>query len=280
MTQTPRPTSQIGAVAVTVPARDEQDHIESCLRSIRRALDQLSPRITTAVTIVLDRCSDRTPERVGKLLDGWPQALALRVAAVGGRRAGSAAGPEPAHIVAGSGVGAVRDLGIRHALARLAPQPPSAIWLLSTDADTTVPPDWALAHLARADAGACGVAGLAELADVATLSPDAQRRYQDIVVAGLDGESHRHIYAANLGVRADAYAAVGGFPHEGVGEEHGLWHRLRSAGYPLTAPTTVRVRTSPRTRGRADGGLADLLRTLHSTSGTDTVAAEDTRPRR
>ncbi len=266
---------RIEAVAVIVPARDEQDDILLCLRSIRRALDRLPIRIATAVTIVLDRCADRTPDRVGALIEGWPQASALRVAAVGGRRAGTAAGPEPAHIVAGSGVGAVRDLGIRHALARLAAHPPAATWVLNTDADTTVAPDWALAHLTLADAGACGVAGLAELADTAALSPDARRRYRAVVVDGLDGDRHRHVYGANLGVRADAYLRVGGFPADGAGEDHGLWNRLRSGGYPLVQPTAVQVRTSARTCGRAPGGLADLLFTLHNASTTDPAPAAD-----
>jgi hypothetical protein len=241
---------RIDAVAAIVPAHDEQDHSGPCLRSIREALDRLPARVATTVTIVLDRCGDRTLDRVGALLEGWPQASALRVAAVGGRRAGVATGPEPAHIVAGSGVGALRDLAVRDALARLG-SPPAATWVLSTDADTTVPPDWALAHLRLADAGACGVAGLAELAGAAALSPDARRRYRAVVAHGLDGDRHRHVYGANLGVRADAYLTVGGFPADGASEDHRLWRRLRGARYPLVQPTAVPVRTSARTRGRA-----------------------------
>jgi glycosyltransferase involved in cell wall biosynthesis len=265
----------IEAVAVIVPARNEQEYVGACLRSIRRALDELPAGIATTVTIVLDRCVDRTPDRVGALIERWPQASALWVAAVGGvaavgvRRAGTAAGPEPAYIVAGSGVGALRDLGVRDALARLVAHPPAATWLLSTDADTTVAPDWALAHLELAGTGACGVAGVAELAGDAPLSPDARRRYRAIVDGGLDDDRHRHVYGANLGVRADAYLRVGGFPADGAGEDHGLWHRLRCAGYPLVAPTAVRVQTSARTRGRAAGGLADLLLALHRAPAAD-----------
>jgi len=166
--------------------------------------------------------------------------------------------------VAGSGVGAVRDLGVRHALARLAAHPPAATWVLNTDADTTVAPDWALAPLKLAGVVACGVAGLAELADAAAPSPDARRRYRAAVVDGLDGDRHRHVYGANLGVRAD-----------GAGEDHGLWHRLRSGGYPLVQPTAVPVRTSARTCGRAAGGLADPLLALHSASATDPASAAD-----
>jgi hypothetical protein len=71
------------------------------------------------------------------------------------------------------------------------------------------------------------------------------------------------VYAANLGVRADAWLAAGGFPHVPIGEEHALLTLLRAQGRPVTSSTTIRVRTSARLHGRAHGGLADLLRKLH-----------------
>ena len=52
-------------------------------------------------------------------------------------------------------------------------------------------------------------------------------------------------------------------PPDGAGEDHGLWHRLAAGGYTLAQPVGIRVRTSARLRGRADGGLAGLLRALH-----------------
>jgi hypothetical protein len=257
----------MSAVAVVVPARDEEQDIEACLTSIRTALGRLSSGVATAVTVVLDRCTDRTPQQVDAILTGWAGAVALHVAAVGGHR-GPARGAGPAHIVAGSGVGALRDLGVRDALRRLRPHPPRSVWVLTTDADTTVPPDWALAHLVRAGRGAVGVAGMADpVAPVAAdgPSPRAALRHEMIVRNGIDhadGERHRHVYGANLGVRGDAYIAVGGFPPDGPGEDHGLWSRLRATGHRLEQPTAVRVRTSARTVGRATGGLADLLRDL------------------
>ena len=92
---------------------------------------------------------------------------------------------------------------------------------------------------------------------------DALRHYRALVERGMHGDTHRHVYGANLGVRADAYLDVGGFPPDGAGEDHGLWGRLRAAGYTLAQPVGVRVRTSARLHGRADGGLAGLLRSLH-----------------
>ncbi len=252
------------AVAVVVPARDEQELVTACLDSVDAALRQLPPDVPAAVAVVLDRCSDRTPERVRARLAEWPGAVSLPVGPVGHRRGGgSPTSNGPTHIVAGSGVGALRDLGVRDALARLAPLGPEHVWVLNTDADTTVPADWALQHVRMAATGVAGVAGMAALADPGLLSPAAARRHDELVRDLLDGPLHQHVYGANLGVRGDAYLAVGGFPTDGPGEDHGLWAALSRAGYPLAQPTGLQVRTSARTAGRARGGLADLLLALH-----------------
>lgn len=244
------------AVGVVVPARDEQERIVACLRSVRRALERLPAGTASAVAVVLDRCADHTPERVAALIAGWPQAEVVHVT-----HATSA--PETPLAATASGVGALRDLGVRRLLTRLGGYPPEQTWLLSTDADSTVPPEWAVMHLRHATSGAHAVAGLAELAGVRHLTVEALDRYRAIVASGLHGARHDHVYAANLGVRADAYLAVGGFPGAGSGEDHGLWRRLHVAGYHLEQPTDLRVRTSARVHGRAEGGLAGLLRSLH-----------------
>ncbi len=254
----------VGGVAVVVPAHDEEDLVEECLDSVRSAVLRLPSGVAVAVTVVLDRCSDRTPELVESSLAGWPGAVALHVGPSGRRRTGGAApSGGPTHIVAGSRVGALRDLGVRDALARLRPLRPADVWILTTDADTVVPAGWALEHLRFAAAGAAGVAGTAALAGRGLLSADAARRHDELVCELVDGPLHGHVYGANLGVRGDAYVAVGGFPADGPGEDHGLWAALARSGYALTQPTGLQVRTSARTVGRARGGLADLLRSLH-----------------
>lgn len=237
----------IGAVAVIVPARDEEQHITACLHSIRTALHRLPAGVDAATVVVLDRCRDQTAARVRTALHGWPSASVLRVDA----------GHHP-----DDGVGALRDKGFREAMLRLAAHAAPTVWTLHTDADTTVAPDWALAHLRRAATGIAGVAGTAELDAPAAPTAAARLRYHQIVERGIDGTTHRHVYGANLGVRGDAYLTVGGFPHHGAGEEHQLWERLRAAGYSLAQPTDLSVRTSARHVGRARGGLADLLANL------------------
>jgi hypothetical protein len=254
----------VTAVGVVVPARDEQDRIGRCLTSLRSALARVPDGVTTAVAVVLDRCTDATPDRVAALVADWPQATVLTVPAAGPPSGGTPqvtaigrAGP------LGRGVGALRDFGLRVLLDRLSEHPVAGTWLLSTDADTTLPPDWVRAHLQHAADGVDAVAGLADLGTTDHLAAEALWRYRALVAHGLHGATHHHVYGANLGVRADAYLAVGGFPPDGSGEDHGLWQRLAAAGYTLAQPVGIRVRTSARLRGRADGGLAGLLRALH-----------------
>jgi hypothetical protein len=273
-----RPPVPITAVGVIVPARDEQENIEACLRSIRLALAVLPADVAVAVTVVLDRCVDRTPERAAAMIDGWPQASVVRVAALAGRRLGSATGPGPAHIVSGSGVGAVRDAGVRRTLHVLDRRPRVETWMLNTDADTTVPRTWVLDHLRYAEKGYRGVAGMADLDGPQELSAQARRHYRELVRDGRPTaiEPHHHVYGANLGVRADAYLQVDGFPPDGSGEDHGLWHRLRTFGLPLAQPTDVRVTTSARLHGRATGGLADLLWALQGGSEGEAAVGDVT----
>lgn len=213
------------AVGIVVPARDEEDRVGACLRSVLAALP---PGVDGAVVVVLDRCTDRTADRVP---DGVDVLTNDRAASVG----------------------ELRDRGVRHLLHRLGGRAPERTWLLSTDADTVVGTDWITAHLRHAAAGAHAVAGLADL-DTA-----AGPAYTRIVSAGLRADGHTHVYGANLGVRADAYLAAGGFPAVPHGEDHGLVEGLRARGLRVVTALDGRVRTSGRTAGRAPGGLADLL---------------------
>jgi hypothetical protein len=154
-------------------------------------------------------------------------------------------------------IGEVRDLGLDH--LDLAGHRPSDVWLLSTDADTTVTPDWAVRHLELARRGAHAVAGVALLSPHAALPMAVARRYSALLAGTRGPDGHGNVYAANLGVRADAYRAVGGFGAVATGEDHDLWRRLRQAGYRCHYAEGPRVVTSARRRGRATGGLADLL---------------------
>ncbi len=235
----------ISAVGVVVPARDEADLIGACLAGIRHALRRLPPSIDRAVCVVADRCADDTVAIARAELGCWPSARVV-------------INEHPLTI------GAIRDLGFRQTRTALTGHPDAGIWLLSTDADTTVAPDWASAHLRLAGHGTHAVAGTAALADPHLLPPAVVERYEAIRGAQRRPEGHGNIYAANLGIRADAYAAVGGFAPVASGEDQELWHRLGRAGYRLRYATEPTVTTSARRRGRAPGGVAELLSRLHT----------------
>ena len=217
-------STTIEAVGIVVPARDEAAGIARCLRAVRIAVAEAG--LPAAVCVVADRCRDETAEIAAGYAD---VVVNERPLTMGELR--------------NTGVAALRGL-------------PTGAWLLSTDADTVVPRTWVLDHLRYAHAGADVVAGMADLDDPTSLTPEVLGRYTRLLAVG------GHAYAANLGVRAALFERIGGFPAVAVGEEHALLARARTAGGRVVHAADVRVRTSARTRGRAEGGLADLLRGL------------------
>ena len=146
-------------------------------------------------------------------------------------------------------------------LRRLSAVAPEQLWLASTDADTVVPVDWLERHLACAAAGAMAAAGVVHVDSFDDLPPGVEEQYDRIYRGPLD-EDHPHVHAANLGVRADAYRAVGGWQTVARGEEHHLWLGVRERGWPTMSPRSLQVTTSSRTVSRLRGGFADWLAEL------------------
>ncbi|HEY3752602.1 MAG TPA: glycosyltransferase [Pseudonocardiaceae bacterium] len=240
----------ITAVGIVVPARDEQRLIRRCLHALTTALRALPSGVEPALCVVADRCADRTAELAAETLRGWPARLVTNQADLT--------------------IGEIRDLGLRRAYTALAAHPPSEVLLLSTDADSLVPADWVQRHVRLIEQGADAVAGMVELSSRHRLPTLVAARYASVLAKARTPDGHGNVYAANLGVRAGAYLAVGGFEAVASGEDHRLWHRLGSAGYRRRYAAESTVLTSARRHGRAPGGLAELLHTLHLDS-TDAV---------
>lgn len=231
---------------VAIPARDEQRRIVPALRGVLTAIrsaredGQLGAAV---VAVAAHCCSDETAQAARAELDAARDVRRLVWET-------SERGP----------VGRVRFGLVRQARLLLPSINPQRTWLFSTDADSRVPAQWITAGLAMADAArARAVVGLVDLDDQG-LDPLVRAAHDRLVGSGLrtDG-SHDHVYAANLAVRLDTYLHVGGFPAVGTGEEHGLVAAVRAAGHPVLTTQGWRVHTSSRTRGRARGGLGDLL---------------------
>ena len=246
----------IAAIAVVVPARNEQRLIGACLASIHRATQHPDVR-TLPVTVVVaaDSCRDRTAQ------------IARRHGAEILKTESRSAG-------------ASRALGTAYALelARAGDRTPAAeqVWLAHTDADTQVPGSWLADQLAHAAAGAHAVTGRVQVHDWGGHTSETAGRFLhhydydsgDSARAHPDPRNqqraHSHVHGANLGVRADAYLAVGGFPDLAVGEDHALISALEAAHYRVRASTDTPVTTSARRDPRAPGGFGHFLLDLET----------------
>lgn len=222
-------------VGVVVPARDEERLLPACLAALEVARREAWRRnhVDVDVAVVLDGCRDRTAEVV-------------------------AAHPWVVPVVGfGRGVGAARAAGSDRLLRRHRHDPFSAGWLATTDADSRVPADWLTTQVKLADQGSDVVLGTVRVDDWSA-HPDGveeawRRTYRS-------GDGHGHVHGANVGVRASAYVAVGGFSaverDEDVALAAAVQHRV------VTRTGSIPVITSGRVRGRARGGFADHLARL------------------
>ena len=159
--------------------------------------------------------------------------------------------------------GRARAAAVESAMQHLASTPAERIWIANTDADCVVPSTWLQRQLAHAADGADAVAGIVDL-DERTTGAALLREFR--ATYRLHGPTHAHAHAANLGVRADAYRAVGGWGrHVVVGEDHHLVRRLTNRRFIVRHPTDVVVTTSSRTVGRLPAGFATRLAGLAGT---------------
>lgn len=231
----------IDHLAVVIPAHDEAATIGACLYGIERARQGLPTGVSSSVVVVADRCSDETVE--------------LALAALRGRD-----GDVVLEATAGS-AGAARRLGTRCAL-RAAATTPERIWVANTDADTVVSAHWLTTQLTAAADGFIALAGVVDLEASTVRDPRLVELFDEYYVRHPDG-THPHIHGANLGFRADAYEAAGGWNPLASGEDHDLWQRLRRHG-PVRSSIESLVSTSARLRGRAPACFAADLAALMS----------------
>ena len=227
----------IDEVYVVVPARNEEATIAASLAAIDLAVRALGHEAAPVhVVVVLDRCTDGTEELA------------------------RASGADCVVSTVGR-VGGARRTGVERALAVSAERghtPADRIWIANTDADSTVPATWLLHHLHRARSGCDALVGI--------VSPRAEDLTSGELVVWkarhLFGRDHEHVFGANLGVRASAYRAVGGFEDIATGEDVRLVEALDASGANVHRGQTQPVHTSGRRLGRAPEGFADYLSAL------------------
>ena len=227
---------------VVVPARDEQDRIETCLEAL--AAQTVGLRAFETI-LVADRCRDRTEEVARETAERLGLSLTILE------------GP-------GEGSGPARGLGMDAAAERLRSLGLPRGLIATTDADSEPEPDWLERQLAHLERGADVIAGAIELAAEGTELPaavldrrrrDAARRMAEI--AAIDpGAAHHHFAGASLGVSADVYRRVGGLEATPALEDEAFAGALALHKIQILRPADVRVRTAVRTDGRAARGLS------------------------
>jgi len=229
---------------VVVPAHDEAELLPACLAALRSAADVAG--VPVRLLVVADACTDAT-------------------AAVA-----AAAGAEVIRIRARN-VGAARAAGMARLLGRTGGTDPAAMWLATTDADTVVPPGWLRRQLSYADQGWDVVLGTVTVTDWAGHPPHAPAVFEARYAFGAG--PHPHVHGANLGIRASAYLAAGGFRPLRTAEDHALLAAATEAGCQVLQAADITVETSARRQARAPRGFSHALRALAAEPGPGGASA-------
>ena len=256
------------AGVVAIPVRNEAARIGDCLAALVGQRDlrgaKLDPRIYE-VLLLFNNCTD---ESLG---------VACRAAAGTGLRLRCLTATLPTAI---AHVGWARGLAMKAGALRLrrADRPDGVI--LTTDANSQAAPDWIAMNLRAIDAGADLVAGVVEPEpeELAGLSERVRRRRARVALYHrlLDRLAHvidpdpadpwpRHSDepGASLAIRLDTFERIGGLPPEPWNEDRALVRAVRQIDGRIRHAPEVRVRTSCRLDGRAEGGMAATLRRWH-----------------
>ncbi|NMO88503.1 glycosyltransferase [Actinomycetospora sp. TBRC 11914] len=226
-------------LGVVVPAHDEEDLLGGCLDALARATRWVAERALVRTVVVLDACRDRTADVA--------RAHGVETVTIGDRC-----------------VGRARDTGVRALLDGPGPSPG---WLATTDADSRVPPDWLLAQLEAWARPADARVGAVYVEDWGEQASGARHWFADVY--DVAGDPHPHVHGANLGVRASAYRACGGFPALASGEDVALVAALDAGGRVVHRTRRSPVLTSGRRIARAQDGFARRLTELDGFDGLD-----------
>ena len=222
-------------ICVLIPARNEEELLPRCLRSVLHARSKLPPEITCDIVVAVDASTDRTAHVAKEMLADCGTVAVTHAGIVGCARAKAA----------------------QHALSRyVGPLP--LCWLAHTDADCMVPEDWLLKQLLLAEEGIEAIAGIVSVDTFREHKPGVEERFRNSYFMDTDG-GHHHVHGANLGIRADVYQRSGGWANLPTAEDHDLWNRLQVTHCLRISTTTIQVITSGRRVGRAPNGFADAL---------------------
>jgi glucosyl-3-phosphoglycerate synthase len=244
------PPDPLMRAAVVIPARDEADRIGACLCALV-GQQRLAWR-EFEVLVVLDGCTDGTCERAREVAAEAPGFVLHTI-----------------ELPEARGVGVARRIGMDCAHERLLSLAMPGGLIASTDADTVVAEDWLAVQLelvargARAIGGEIGLhQGEADALPAGILDQRRRRAGERMqAVAGAAGLGpalieHHQFSGASMAVTAQTYGECGGLPARAALEDEALERELNQLRIPIQRSKAVRVRTSARTDGRAQRGLA------------------------
>ena len=255
----PFPHHPPGAI-VAIPAKNEADYIGRCLTGLADQ-EGIEPQ-AFAVVLLVNNSDDLTAVQARAMQDRLPFDLIVRELDL----------PEG---LAHAGIARRLAMDLAGSWLRRTPSGPQVI--LTTDADSWVPPEWVAANLAAIENGVDAVAGWMSLfpEDEAALTAELRQRgamewhYEALLVeidSLLDPVAHdpwpRHdvVSGASFALTLAAYDGVGGLPPVPQGEDRALAAALLQDGWRIRHDPAVRVVTSGRLDGRASGGAADTIR--------------------
>jgi Glycosyl transferase family 2 len=224
--------SQVAVAGIVVPAHDEEDLLPACLAALQKAAGQA--RIPVHLLVVADSRTDGT----AVVADGGAEVIGIRA----------------------RNVGAARAAGLAELLRRTAGTDPAAVWLATTDADTVVPPGWLPRQLSHAAQGWDMVLGTVTVTDWTGHPPQTPVVFAAMYEFGPG--PHPHVHGANLGIRASAYLAAGGFKPLPTAEDHALMAAATEAGCRVLQASDIPVETSARRQARVPLRFGHLLRSL------------------
>ena len=241
-------------IVVAVPARNEAEEIGGCLRALAAQRDA---RID-AVVICLNNCTDASAAIVRAMTPTLPFLVdPLEVSLAPGQAC----------------AGVARRIAMERAADRAGPDG----LLLTIDADSRAPADWAAGNVAAVCAGAEAVAGQAYIDPAGAKqipshlhAADAEERDYARLLDEIDWlldpdpvdpwPRHDEHSGASIAVTVPAYRRAGGMPPVPLGEDRAFFSALRRVDARIRHAPEVHVTVSARLVGRASGGMADTIR--------------------
>jgi Glycosyl transferase family 2 len=251
-------------VCVVVPARNEECGLPRLITALTGQVhsdgEPFDPE-TFEIIVLLNNCNDRSAAVLQTFARPGP--LRLHVAEI-------TLEAFEAH------VGRARQILFDMAYDRFCSIGKADGIILTTDADTRPEPDWIAQNCAEFAKNIAGVAGriLLEPEERAALPEGVQRLFLLDVGYRRALEEMRSLYApephdpfprhhqhcgASLAVTAAGYARAGGMPLTRSSEDTALYRAVVGSSGKFRHSYRVRVRTSARVLGRAEGGLAGAL---------------------